>query len=98
MLEIVKTIQKKSSVAPVIILQSDHSFSDGGKRAKNLQAYYLPDRPGISMPDDFTNVNTFRLVFDTYFYENLTLLPNHSLQIGEGFENYTKPIPRTCAD
>lgn len=97
-LEIVNTIKKKSSLPPVIILQSDHSFSDGGKRAQNLQAYYFPDRTDVSIPESFTNVNTFRLVFDTYFYENLPLLPDESLQIGANFENYVKPIPPTCPE
>lgn len=98
MIEIIKTILKKSEIPPVIILQSDHSFSDGAKRAKNFQAYYLPDRPGITIPETFTNVNTFRLVFDTYFGGIMPQLPNISMQIDKKFENYTKPIPSTCSD
>jgi hypothetical protein len=98
MIEIIKTILSKSAVPPVIILQSDHSFSDGAKRAKNFQAYYFPDKPGMTISDGFTNVNTFRLVFDTYFNETMSLLPNKSMQIGKEFENYTKPIQPTCPE
>lgn len=98
LVEILQTILKKSTVPPVIILQSDHSYSDGGKRARNLQAYYLPDQTGVEIPDTFTNVNAFRLVFDTYFGEDLPLLPDRSMQIGENYPGYTKPISGSCID
>lgn len=93
---ILNTILKKSSVPPVIILQSDHSYSDGGKRARNLQAYYLPDYEVTQLPDSFSNVNTFRLLLDTYFGKNMALLPDASYQVGKEFQGYLKPIPGSC--
>ncbi len=96
MVEIVKTILKKSSIPPVIILQSDHSYSDGGKRARNLQAYFLPEYDRLPLPDTFTNLNTFRLVLDTYFGENLALLPDQSYQVGKEIKGYSRLIPGSC--
>lgn len=98
MIQIFQTILKKSSVPPVIILQSDHSFSDGGKRALNLQAYYFPEKSGATIPDSFTNVNAFRLVFDTYFGENLAMLPDKSIQIDSKYADGTKAIPPSCPE
>ncbi|HEX7555415.1 MAG TPA: hypothetical protein VF338_02235, partial [Leptolinea sp.] len=96
MLDIVQNILKKSAIPPVIILQSDHSYSEGGKRARNFQAYYLPGENGTSIPDSFTNVNTFRFILDTYFGENFPLLPDNSLQIGKDYQGFTRPIPASC--
>jgi hypothetical protein len=96
LLEIVKTIREKSKVPPVIILQSDHSYSDGGKRARNFQAYYLPDGGNLKITSTFTNVNTFRLIFDTYFGDQLPMLPDKSFQIGKDFPGYIKSIPTSC--
>lgn len=96
LLGIVDSILKNSDTPPVIILQSDHSFSDGAKRALNFQAYYLPGSQQISIPDSFSNVNTFRLIFDTYFNEEMPLLLDRSMQIDEKFENYVDSIPATC--
>jgi hypothetical protein len=98
MIEIFQTILKKSSKSPVIILQSDHSFSDGGKRARNLQAYYFPEKSGVTIPDSFTNVNAFRMVFNTYFGEKLPLLPDKSIQIDSKYDGSKKTIPPSCSD
>jgi hypothetical protein len=96
LVQIVKSILEKSKIPPIIILQSDHSFSDGGKRARNFQAYYLPDGGNKKVPPTFTNVNTFRMVFDTYFGESFPLLTDQSFQLGKEFTGYIKPIPASC--
>ncbi len=93
---IIQTILEKSDVPPIIILQSDHSFSDGGKRAKNFQAYYLPDIGNVEIPETFTNVNTFRLVLTEYFGEDLPLLPDVSYQVDKKYDGYTRIIPASC--
>jgi hypothetical protein len=80
----------------VIILQSDHSFSDGAKRAINFQAYYFPEKPGFTINESFTNVNTFRLVFNSYFNEELPLLSDKSMQIDASYASFVEPIPSSC--
>ncbi len=42
-----------------------------------LNAMYLPGSD-VAVPDRFTSVNTFRLVFDAYFGADLPLLPDRS--------------------
>jgi hypothetical protein len=95
-IEIVKTILEKSANPPVIILQSDHSYSDGGKRARNFQAYYLPNGKASQITPTFTNVNTFRLLFTSYFGTSLPLLSDQSFQIGKDFPGFTRAIPSSC--
>lgn len=46
-------------------------------RLGNLVALYLPGID-VDVPDDFTSVNTFRLVFSEYFGADLPPLPNRS--------------------
>ena len=46
-------------------------------RLGNLVAMYLPGAD-VNLPDDFTSVNTFRLVFSEYFGADLPPLPNRS--------------------
>jgi hypothetical protein len=46
-------------------------------RLGNLVAMYLPG-VDVDVPDTFTSVNTFRLVFSEYFGAALPLLPDHS--------------------
>ncbi|MEI8132358.1 MAG: hypothetical protein WCG34_07990, partial [Leptolinea sp.] len=96
LIQIVQTILDKSKLPPIIILQSDHSYSDGGKRARNFQAYYLPDGGAAKLTRSFTNVNTFRLIFDTYFGDSYPLLSDLSFQIGKDYPGFTKAIPPSC--
>jgi hypothetical protein len=47
-----------------------------------LHAMYLPGVPQEDIPGSFTEVNTFRLVFNEYFDADLPLLPNRILAPG----------------
>jgi hypothetical protein len=96
LISIVNKILEKSAIPPIIILQGDHAFSDGGKRAKNFQAYYLPDNGGADLPPTFTNVNTFRLVLDKYFGFNYPMLPDKSFEIKKTAPGYVNSIPGSC--
>lgn len=51
-----------------------------------LHAMYLPGVPDDEIPESFTDVNTFRLVFNEYFDAGFTLLPNRILAPGRGNE------------
>ncbi len=72
----IDNILESSRIPPVIILQGDHGARDEN-RHNILNAYHIPGGnkflyPGISP------VNSFRLVFDTFFNAGLGFLPDKS--------------------
>jgi hypothetical protein len=77
--QVVKGIIKNSAVAPIIILQGDHgpSHFDNTSRMGILNAYYFPEVNAGLYPR-VTPVNSFRLLFQTYFGEDLKLLEDVS--------------------
>jgi len=78
-LRIVDEIIAKSDVPPVIVLQGDHTYLImGEQRVEVLNAYYLPQQGSALLTEDITPVNTFRVIFDAYFGDDLPLLENHS--------------------
>jgi hypothetical protein len=74
---LVQTIIKRSSVPPIIILQADHGW-DIDARMANFNALYFPNGGSRVLYPTLTPVNTFRLVFNTYFGQKLPLLPDIS--------------------
>jgi hypothetical protein len=89
MAEIVPKIITNSTTPPVIIVQGDHGptvASSPRSRMSNLNAYFLP---GVGTPvyPTITPVNTFRLLFNEYFGQNLELLDDLSL-----YSDYTDPF------
>jgi hypothetical protein len=89
MTEIVPTIIENASTPPIIVIQGDHGptvASSPRARMSNLSAYYLP---GIDTPihSTITPVNTFRVIFNSYFGQNLELLDDVSL-----YSDYTDPF------
>jgi len=96
LIEIVQTILSKSSIPPVIILQSDHAYGQGQVKVKNFQAYYFPDNGKVMVYPSMTSVNTFRIVFDAYFGEHLPLLPDQSLLLDGKYPGGYKIVPPSC--
>ena len=89
MAEIVPQIIANSSTAPIIVIQGDHGptvASSPRSRMSNLSAYLLP---GVDAPlyPTLTPVNTFRIIFNEYFSQNLELLDDVSL-----YSDYTDPF------
>lgn len=78
-LQVVQDIIKKSAIPPVIIIQGDHGPSHFGEseRMGILNAYYFPDA-GAELYARITPVNSFRLLFNTYFGDNYELLEDVS--------------------
>jgi hypothetical protein len=76
-LEAVQAIINQSKNPPVIIIQGDHGL-DTEVRNANLIAYYFPNGGMKVLYSTITPVNSFRLVLDTYFGQNLPLLPDVS--------------------
>lgn len=59
-----------------------------------LNAYYFPDNKTEALYDTITPVNSFRVVFNTYFDQNLPLLPDRNY-VFEDEDNYYKFIEVT---
>ncbi len=94
---LVKGIIENSAIPPVIIIQGDHgpSHFDDTTRMGILNAYYFPDANPALYPQ-ITPVNSFRLLFHTYFGEDLNLLEDVSYY-SEYPEAYQyKIIPNQC--
>ncbi len=77
MLDILAILIEESDVPPIIVLQSD-TGTGSGSEFKILNAYYLPGDGVDSLFPTISPVNTFRLIFDTYFGSSLGLLPDYS--------------------
>jgi hypothetical protein len=85
-LEAVDTILANSDTAPIIVFQGDHGpwLQTNDKRMRILNAYYLPGNEAKLYPT-ISPVNTFRLIFDSYFGGNYDMLPDIS---------YFSPVPK----
>lgn len=97
-IELVDAILADSKTPPIIIFQGDHgpgAFQQQ-ENAENtcledrmsiLNAYYLPSSGGAPpIYDSITPVNTFRVIFNSYFGTSLTPLPDESF-----FVTWTRP-------
>jgi hypothetical protein len=98
---ILRSIIQESPVPPVIILESDHGptgYGGAQNRLANFMAYYFPAKDASHLAySSITPVNSFRLVFNTYFGGNYPLVEDISY-----FSPYTgdldyEIIPNTCA-
>jgi hypothetical protein len=86
-LEAIDAILENSKTPPIIIIQGDHGpgsllrrdsieVSCLWERSSILNAYYFPDGIIDQLYPSITPVNTFRVIFNTYFGTNYPLLPD----------------------
>lgn len=89
MLKVVDKVLSNSPTPPVIIIQGDHGpwFQPTEKRFWILNAYYLPGHNNKLYPS-ISPVNTFRVVFNSYFGGRYDMLADVS---------YFSPVPKLYA-
>jgi hypothetical protein len=92
MVPLLQKIISDSALPPVIVVQGDHGGVDAedGDRQAILNAYYLPDNGSQHLYESITPVNTFRLIFNTYFGGRYELLEDISY-----FSTYKHPFKLT---
>ena len=74
-------IIKESDPKPIIILQGDHSLTGTDDAFGILNAYYLPGVAKKMLYPEISPVNTFRVIFDSYFGGEFPLLEDRSYWI-----------------
>ncbi|MBA4419960.1 MAG: hypothetical protein C0391_02320 [Anaerolinea sp.] len=74
LIPILQQIVRDSKTPPVIILQGDHGVDP--KRSLILNAYFLPGQENNPVWQEISPVNTFRVVFNTYFNGKFEILPD----------------------
>ncbi|HLE16334.1 MAG TPA: sulfatase-like hydrolase/transferase [Anaerolineales bacterium] len=95
-LEIVKQIIDESTSPPIIVMQGDHGPSIGKEQVTSiLNAYYLPGETR-GLYDTISPVNSFRLVFDNYFGQDLQLEEDISRWSSVGRPLKFEVIPNNC--
>jgi hypothetical protein len=88
-LELVDHIRNTSSTPPIVMVMSDHGFrqfdTDVEQRYHfmNLNAVYFPDGNYKGFYDGMSNVNQFRVIFNSQFHQKLPLLKDSSTFIRE---------------
>jgi len=84
-LRFVDQIMAASDKPPVIMLLGDHGFRHISKKEErkyafmNLNAIYLPDRNYGQFYDSISNVNQFRVFFNTAFQQKFSLLKDSTI-------------------
>lgn len=111
-IEAIENLLKNAENRPIIIIQADHgpgaylNFDDESRtchreRFSILNAYFLPDS-NIIIPQDITPVNSFRIIFNNYFDQNLPILDNKSFYSSWSnpyqFTEVTDKLISTCGD
>ena len=91
MLDIVRTIIAQSTTPPIIIIQGD--TGSRGNPFQILNAYYLSGKDNPILYSSITPVNSFRVVFDTYFGTEYGLLPDESFPADDMGNNVPETSP-----
>lgn len=75
--QIMDSIIRNSKNEPIIVIQADHG-DEWSERMSILNAFYFPEGKVSELYPTITPVNTFRIIFDHYFNQNLGKLDDLS--------------------
>lgn len=84
LIKLVRFIKESSPTPPIVILMSDHGFREFTGTVDNiyqfytLNAVYFPDSNYSSFYKGMSNVNQFRVLFNTQFGQQLPMLKDSS--------------------
>ena len=83
---IIDSLFNKGAQKGILIFQSDHGIDDLDFRKRkdafrNFSAIHFPDNNQEQLYDSMSNVNTFRIIFNKYFGQKLSLLPDSSIYV-----------------
>ncbi|HMD90958.1 MAG TPA: hypothetical protein VKF38_17510 [Anaerolineaceae bacterium] len=95
---IIRDIIKKSKNPPIIVIQADHGWVNDPNRVDILNAYYLPNGGNKQIYPTITPVNTFRIIFNTYFGANIGLLKDESFYSPALKQFDFSIVPSTCTN
>jgi hypothetical protein len=97
-LDVVSDIIEKSDPAPIIIIQGDHGPNHAGNAGRMgiLNAYYFPEGRTTALYPTITPVNSFPVIFNTFFGDDLELLPDVSYLARYKSLEDTIIIPNEC--
>jgi len=101
-LQVIDAILARSETPPVIILQGDHGpppqlSPSSAQKMPILNAYYLPgvDAEQVFYPS-ISPVNSFRLILNSYFGQDLPLLDDISYYAPHDNPDGLELVPYTC--
>lgn len=89
MREVISEIKNNSDIEPIIIIQGDHGYKEKIDdmnnptnqelriRFSNLNAYHIPEKD-FSNFENITPINTFRIIFNELFDDNLEMKEDKS--------------------
>jgi hypothetical protein len=101
-LQVIDTILAKSATPPIIILQGDHGpppqlAPSSAQKLPILNAYYLPSVDvDQALYPSVSPVNTFRVILNSYFEQDLPLLEDISYYAPNESPDALELAPYTC--